>query len=320
MSDSQASPCCAASRAPGSTAHAATASPDRTERPKRAPRGMVFVQGGPFMMGTDDREGFASDGEGPAREVTLSPFYMDETPVTNAQFARFIKATSYNTEAEKFGWSFVFHLFVPPEVAPTVTQSVADAPWWRAVQGATWRRPEGPGSSVKDRMDHPVVHLSWTDASAYCQWLGRRLPTEAEWEMAARGGLDQRIYPWGDDLQPDGKHLCNIWQGDFPDRNTADDGYVGTSPVRAFGPNGFGIYDPSGNVWQWQADWFSPTHHRTGTRHDPRGPATGTAKAIRGGSYLCHASYCNRYRVAARSSNTPDSSTGNLGFRCVMDA
>ncbi len=320
MSDSPVAPCCAASRGATANSRPVAAAPGRTERPKRAPRGMAFVQGGSFMMGTDDREGFAADGEGPAREVTLSPFYMDETPVTNAQFTRFVKDSGYKTEAERYGWSFVFHLFVPPRVARTVTQSVAEAPWWRAVRGATWRRPEGPGSSVKDRTDHPVVHASWTDAYAYSQWAGKRLPTEAEWEMAARGGLDQKRYPWGDELLPDGRHLCNIWQGDFPDRNTAEDGYVGTSPVRAFGPNGFGIYDPSGNVWQWQADWFSPTHHRTGTRHDPRGPTTGTAKAIRGGSYLCHDSYCNRYRVAARSSNTPDSSTGNLGFRCAMDA
>jgi formylglycine-generating enzyme required for sulfatase activity len=169
-------------------------------------------------------------------------------------------------------------------------------------------------------LGHPVVHVSWTDASAYSQWAEKRLATEAEWEMASRGGLDQKRYPWGDELTPGGKHLCNIWQGEFPDRNTAEDGYVGTSPVRAFSPNGFGIYDPGGNVWQWQADWFSPTYHRSEARHDPRGPATGTAKAIRGGSYLRHDSYCNRYRVAARSANTPDSSTGNLGFRCAMDA
>jgi formylglycine-generating enzyme required for sulfatase activity len=281
---------------------------------------MAFVPGGEFRMGTDDREGFAADGEGPVREVTLSPYYMDETPVTNAQFGRFVKASGFKTEAESYGWSFVFHSFLPPEVARTVTQSVAEAPWWRAVRGATWRRPEGPGSNIKGRLDHPVVHVSWTDAAAYSQWAEKRLPTEAEWEMAARGGLDQKRYPWGDELTPDGKHLCNIWQGNFPDRNTAEDGYVGTSPVRAFSPNGFGIHDPSGNVWQWQADWFSPTHHRTGTRRDPRGPAAGNAKTLRSGSYLCHESYCNRYRVAARSSNTPDSSTGNLGFRCAVDA
>ena len=320
MSDVPASPCCSASRGTTVDARRVSAASTRTESPKRAPKGMAFVPGGEFMMGTDDREGFVADGEGPAREVTLSPFYVDTTPVTNAQFGRFVKASGYKTEAESYGWSFVFHIFVPPKVAPTVTQSVPEAPWWRAVRGATWRRPEGPGSNVKGRMDHPVVHVSWTDAHAYSQWAGKRLPTEAEWEMAARGGLDQRRYAWGDELTPDGRHLCNIWQGDFPDRNTAEDGYVGTSPVRAFSPNGFGIYDPSGNVWQWEADWFSPTHHRTGTRHDPRGPASGNAKAIRGGSYLCHESYCNRYRVAARSSNTPDSSTGNLGFRCAMDA
>ena len=271
-------------------------------------------------MGTDDPDGFSSDGEGPAREVSISPFYIGETTVTNEQFAKFVDATGYLTEADRYDWSFVFHLFVPPEVAKTVTQAVADAPWWWQVKGSNWRNPEGQGSDIQDRMDHPAVHIAWTDAIAYCEWAGNRLSTEAEWEMAARGGLDGQTYAWGDDLTPDGTHKCNIWQGKFPDVNTSEDGFVGTAPVTAFEQNGFGLYNVAGNVWEWQSDWFSPNYHKASQSKNPTGPRSGSSRSIRGGSYLCHESYCNRYRVAARSSNTPDSSTGNLGFRCVMDA
>ncbi len=281
---------------------------------------MALIPGGAFLMGADDDEGFPADGEGPAREVRLSPFLMDRTAVTNAQFGRFVRATRYRTEAERFGWSFVFQSFVPKRIARTIDQAVAGAEWWWRVDGASWRNPEGPGSGIGRRMDHPAVHVSWNDAQAYCRWAGRRLPTEAEWEMAARGGLSGKRYAWGDDLTPNGKHMCNIWQGEFPNRNTMEDGYAGCAPAKSFPPNGFGLYNMAGNVWEWQADWFSPTRPSNGVETDPKGPRFGSGRVIRGGSYLCHESYCNRYRAAARSSNTPDSSTGNLGFRCAMDA
>jgi formylglycine-generating enzyme required for sulfatase activity len=172
---------------------------------------------------------------------------------------------------------------------------------------------------VANRENHPVVHVSWADASAYAAWAGKRLPSEAEWEFAARGGLEQKLFPWGDELTPGGKHLCNIWQGQFPDINTAEDGYEATAPVDAYPPNGFGLLSMAGNVWEWCADWFSPDFHLIAARNNPVGPQSGIAKVIRGGSFLCHASYCNRYRVAARTSNTPDSSASNIGFRCVRD-
>ena len=281
---------------------------------------MALVTQGDFLMGTDDSGGFPADGEGPVRKVRVDPFYIDTCAVTNAQFARFVRDTRYKTEAERFGWSFVFRGFLSPKAEAAVTQVVAGAPWWAPVEAAYWRRPEGPRSNIRKRMDHPAVHVSWNDAVEFCDWAGKRLPTEAEWELAARGGLEQKRYPWGDELAPGGQHRCNIWQGSFPEENTVDDGHAGTAPVRAFPPNGYGLYNVSGNVWEWQADWFSPTFHRDGPRDNPSGPPSGGSKVIRGGSYLCHDSYCNRYRVAARSANTPDSSTGNLGFRCAQDA
>ncbi|MDF2725205.1 MAG: serine/threonine protein kinase [Paenibacillus sp.] len=272
---------------------------------------MILLQGGTFWMGTDDAEGFPADGEGPVREVEVAPFYIDPCTVTNAQFADFIAATGYKTEAERFGWSFVFHLFVEDK---TGTQPVPNTPWWLAVNNSYWAQPEGAGSSISDRMDHPVIHVSWNDAVAYCRWAGKRLPTEKEWEFAARGGLVKKRYPWGDLLKPGADHMCNIWQGKFPEKNNASDGYIGTAPARSFPPNGYGLYNVSGNVWEWCSDRWTVGG----------APATGGPKAanrvMRGGSYLCHKSYCNRYRVAARSSNTPDSSSGNTGFRCVADA
>ena len=278
--------------------------------------GMVRLDGGRFLMGTDSQEGFPADGEGPVREVTLDAFHIDARPVTNERFAEFVRATSYQTEAERFGWSFVFQAHV---AAGLVGDTVRAVPWWCKVNGADWRHPEGPGTSIDERSDHPALHVSWNDAAEYAKWAGKRLPTEAEWEYAARGGLEQKLYPWGDDLTPEGKYLCNIWQGDFPNEDTGEDGFRGPAPVDAFPPNGYGLYTITGNVWEWCADWFHPQYHVFATRANPVGPPNGAAKVMKGGSFLCHKSYCNRYRVAARTSNTPDSSTQNIGFRCVMD-
>lgn len=279
---------------------------------------MVSMSGGTFLMGTDYADGFPDDGEGPIRAVTLDPFSIDRYPVTNKCFKQFIKATGYRTEAEIFGWSFVFWNHIPPDrLGDLVQDTVAQAPWWCKVRDAKWNAPEGAGSHIENRGDHPVVHVSWNDAAAYARWACKRLPTEAEWEYAARGGLEQKLYPWGDKLRPGGKHLCNIWQGEFPKFDTADDGYAGTCPVDAFPPNGFGVYSITGNTWEWCADWFDAEFHRTANRNNPKGPPSGTTRVLKGGSFLCHKSYCNRYRVAARTSNTPNSSTSHMSFRCV---
>ena len=278
----------------------------------------VSLPGGSFLMGTDYSQGFPADGEGPVRRVILSSFDIDIYPVTNADFTSFIAATNYRTEAETFGWSFVFWAHIAKErFEKVVEDTVAQTPWWCKVPGATWDHPEGPGSNVKDRQNHPVVHVSWNDAAAYAAWVGKMLPTEAQWEYAARGGLEQKLYPWGDELTPDGRHLCNVWQGQFPRLDTAEDGYAGSCPVDSFPPNGYGLYSCTGNVWEWCADWFSTAFS---TLQNPAGPLDGQAKVMKGGSFSCHASYGNRYRVAARPSNTPDSSASNIGFRCVRKA
>jgi formylglycine-generating enzyme required for sulfatase activity len=289
------------------------------ERPRAASgstEGMIKLGGGRFLMGTDSAEGFPADGEGPVREVIVDPFYMDTYPVTNRQFGEFTQQTGYQTEAERFDWSFVFHKHIPREL---VEDTVRGVTWWCKVRGACWRCPEGPDSNIDSRPEHPVTHVSWNDATEYCRWAGKRLPTEAEWEYAARGGLEQKTYPWGDELTPGGRHLCNIWQGDFPNVDTAEDGYCAPAPVHTYPPNGYGFYTITGNAWEWCADWFHPAYHLTATRKNPVGPREGAAKVMKGGSYLCHKSYCNRYRVAARTSNTPDSSTTNISFRCVRD-
>lgn len=277
------------------------------------------LAGGQFLMGSTDPDSFPEDGEGPVRAVRISPYRLSAYAVTNAEFANFVERTGYVTEAERFGWSYVFAAFLPSSLRRTARR-VEQTPWWCAVEGACWHAPEGPGSdTAAGRERHPVVHVSWNDAQAYCRWAGARLPTEAEWEYAARGGLRQRRYPWGDDLTPAGEHQCNIWQGSFPSKNTGEDGHRGTAPVDAYRPNGFGLYNMAGNVWEWCADWWS-TNHTDRPCDNPAGPPTGTAKVIRGGSYMCHHSYCNRYRVAARTNNTPDSTSGHMGFRLAYDS
>jgi formylglycine-generating enzyme required for sulfatase activity len=318
MADTTTHACCAPARDHGR----APASPSPSPSPSVGGGGvgsddLLPLDGGRFLMGSEDLDSRPEDGEGPVRQVTVSPFRISAVAVSNEAFAAFVAATGHRTGAERYGWSFVFGGLLPDDFPPT--RGVAQAPWWRQVFGADWRHPEGPGSSVTGRTRHPVVHVTFADALAYCRWSGTRLPTEAEWEYAARGGLEQRRFPWGDELTPHGEHRCNVWQGRFPDVNSMDDGFLGTAPVDAYRPNGFGLHNVSGNVWEWCADWFDATSSRRGPRRDPTGPSSGTARVVRGGSYLCHSSYCNRYRVAARSSNTPDTSTGNTGFRVARD-
>ena len=268
-------------------------------------------------MGDDSVWAYPDDGEGPVHEVDVRPLRVDAYTVSNARFAEFVDATGHRTDAERYEWSFVFAGFLPDDFPDT--RAVDNAPWWRQVYGADWRHPEGPHSDLDGRADHPVVHVSWNDARAYCEWTGTRLPTEAEWEYAARGGLERNAFPWGDNLEPDGEHRMNVFQGRFPAENTAADGYLGTAPVDAFPPNGFGLYNVTGNVWEWCADWYDADYYATSPREDPRGPDHGANRVMRGGSYLCHLSYCKRYRVSARSGIEPESSTGNLGFRVVAD-
>jgi formylglycine-generating enzyme len=291
---------------------------DEVRRPQ-APQ-MQPLEGGTFLMGTEDPEGFPADREGPVREVTVRPFSIDLCAVSNQRFAEFADATGYVTDAERYGWSFVFGGLLPDEFPDT--RGVARAPWWRQVYGASWRRPEGRHSSIEDRPDHPVVHVTWRDAEAFCRWSGVRLPTEAEWEFAARGGLVQRRYPWGDEREPGGEHRMNVWQGTFPSQNTLEDGFLGTCPVDTFPANGYGLHNTSGNVWEWCEDRFGAVADGRGVPQpaNPEVAAGEEARVTRGGSYLCHESYCNRYRVAARSSNTANTSTGNTGFRCARDA
>lgn len=325
-----AKPCCAASRAhaaavpaPAPAEAACAPAPAPASAPASAPAfapaagAAIVFPGVRFLMGTDYARANRGDGEGPVRPVSLSPYAIDACPVTNADFAAFVRATGYVTDAERFGNSFVFQGQLPPErYDDLVVDTLAAAPWWCLVQGACWHAPEGPGSGIGARMTHPVVHVSWNDAMAYAGWRGATLPTEAQWEYAARGGLEQKLYPWGDELTPQGRHLCNVWQGEFPDLNTLDDGFAATCPVDAFPPNGHGLYSVTGNTWEWCLDFWGTVFTAAPSR-DPRGPGTGSARVMKGGSFLCHASYCNRYRPAARTMNTPDSAASNIGFRCA---
>ncbi|MBN9077267.1 MAG: sulfatase modifying factor 1 (C-alpha-formyglycine- generating enzyme 1) [Rhizobiales bacterium 65-79] len=277
----------------------------------------VALPGGRFLMGDTMGDGYPGDGERPVHPVSVSPFTIDATSVTNDDFARFVEATGYRTEAEIFGYSAVFHLALQADENDILGQPPR-TPWWLGVAEADWRRPNGRKSSIEGLGDHPVVHVSWNDAQAYCRWAGRRLPTEAEWEYAARGGLAGKRHPWGDDLLGgEGEHRCNIWQGTFPTVNDGADGWLATAPVRSYAPNGYGLWQMIGNVWEWCADWYDPCYYARSPEENPTGPEIGSVRCLRGGSYLCHVSYCNRYRNAARSSNTPDSSAANIGFRTV---
>ena len=314
---------------------------------KAAPSGMVYIPGGEFTMGSDDT--LAWPEERPAHRVSVKGFFMDTTEVTNAQFFAFVEATGYVTDAEKAPVLEDIMKQVPPGTPPPnpedmVPGSLVFSPvgkelhdcryleWWSWTHGADWRHPEGPGSNIADRMDHPVVQVSWNDAMAYCTWAGKRLPTEAEWERAARGGVEQQPYIWGTEHPTDSLVKCNSWQGGFPQTNTAKDGYVRTAPVGRFAPNGYGLYDMAGNVWEWCSDWLDmQLYARRAGRQvvaDPQGPNKSydpdrpyePLRAQRGGSFLCHDTYCWRYRPSARQGSTPDSGMSHVGFRCVKDA
>ena len=309
--------CCAPGRPHDPDAPAALAVDSTLSTPGTAPATLVQLPGGLFGMGDDSVWAYSDDGEGPVHEVEVRPLLVDAYTVSNARFGEFVDATGHRTDAERYEWSFVFAGFLPDDFPDT--RAVGNAPWWRQVYGADWRHPEGPHSDLDGRADHPVVHVSWNDAPAYCEWTGTRLPTEAEWEYAARGGLERNAFPWGDNLEPDGEHRMNVFQGRFPGENTGADGFLGTAPVDAFPPNGYGLYNVTGNVWEWCADWYDADYYPRSPRRDPQGPDRGTNRVMRGGSYLCHVSYCKRYRVSARSGSEPESSTGNVGFRVVAD-
>ena len=298
----------------------------------RETNGMMWIPTGTFRMGS---EGGQPD-EGPVHEVTLNGFWMDKTEVTNEQFAEFVKATEYVTVAERTPKAEDFPE-APPEAL--VPGSVVFTPprgrisldnhfqWWSYVPGASWRHPEGPESSIVGREKHPVVHVAWEDAKAYAKWAGKRLPTEAEWEYASRGGLDRKPYVWGDEKVPDGKQLGNIWQGDFPAENSSQDGFAGLAPVASYPPNGYGLYDMAGNVWEWCADWYRPDAYEQHAKVNPKGPESSSdpqepgmpKKVMRGGSFLCSDVYCTGYRPSARMKSSPDTGLSHTGFRCVKD-
>jgi formylglycine-generating enzyme required for sulfatase activity len=300
----------------------------------KRPPGMVWIPAGRFLMGSD----FAAfDDARPLHKVEVSGFWMDATPVTNAQFARFVTATGYVTVAERrlnpkdfpgvprdklVPGSLVFS----PPSHPVPLNDVSQ--WWSYIPGASWRHPEGPRSSVEGRANHPVVQVCWEDAAAYAKWAHKRLPTEAEWEYAARGGLRQMPYVWGREFSPHGKLMANTWQGRFPYSNARKDGYGGTSPVRTFPPNRFGLYDMAGNVWQWCSDWYRPDYYRHSPRRNPTGPPSsfdpaepGIPKRVqRGGSFLCSSEYCSRYMPGGRGKGAVDTGASHTGFRCVLSA
>ena len=274
---------------------------------------LTSLSGGWFYMGTDNAL-YPQDGEAPRRRVFISPFAIAATTVTNAEFAHFVSATGYQTSAEILGRSFVFKPGANSKSALSGSNPVAYAPWWQDTEAACWHAPQGHGSTIAEIPDHPVTHVSYTDALHYCDWSNTRLPTEAQWEYAARGGLTDYDFPWGDTLEPNGQHRCNIWQGQFPTNNTASDSYALTAPVNAYPPNAFGLYNMTGNVWEWVADRFT-TNHSPRPVKNPAGPLNGKYYVTRGGSFLCHHSYCARYHVFSRQSLTADTSCANIGFR-----
>lgn len=305
--------------------------------------GMRHIAGGGFLMGSDKHY----PEEWPAHRVRVDAFWMDETTVTNDQFAHFVAATRYVTVAERPLDPAMYAGAKPDMLRPgALVFRMTDGPvdtsdisnWWHWTQGAQWRHPEGPGSDLSGRGDHPVVHIAYEDAEAYAGWVGKALPTEAEWEFAARGGLEGKEFVWGDELAPGGVHLANTWQGPFPWRNFAADGYERTSPARAFPPNGYGLYDMAGNVWQWTIDWYASRHVVTETgetspccapsgprgaaienSYDPRQPGVRIPrKVVKGGSFLCAPSYCRRYRPAARHAQMVDTGMSHIGFRCIV--
>ena len=293
------------------------------------PEGMVWIPGGTFKMG-----GSHMPDSKPIHEVTLDGFWMDKTVVTNSQFAKFVKATGYQTVAERKPNAKDFPgvpedklvpgslVFTPPKQAVPLDDVSG---WWVYVPGACWRHPDGLGSDLKDKENYPVVQVAYEDAAAYAKWAGKRLPTEAEFEYAARGGLDQKEFAWGDEMKPAGKHMANTWQGRFPNQNTADDGFAGLAPVASFPANGFGLFDMSGNVWEWCADWYRPDYYAHSPVKNPQGPESsfdpdepGAAKRVqRGGSFLCSDTYCGAYRPGVRGKGEISSAASHLGFRCV---
>lgn len=277
--------------------------------------GMVKLEGGPFLMGSEDAAAFLIDGEAPVRKIRVSALYCSTTAITNTDFRKFVVATGYKTEAERFGWSFVFQNHC--EVGDR--KRLPGTPWWIQVNLASWSHPEGPDTSIDARLDYPVVHVSWNDAVSYCEWAQVRLPTEAEWEYAARGGVVQKNFWWGDELTPNGAHMCNVWQGIFPTLDAGEDGFANVAPAYSYSPNDFGLYNMHGNHWEWCSDFYDVHWHLTAHPVDPAGPPSGSLRVLKGGSFLCHETYCNRYRVSARIGNEPDTSSSNIGFRVVRD-